>query len=124
MAVLKQQRVTGRAQRFEVEEAGWAWRELGLVFTSDLGGPVPCSSLQKALSYACKRASVQRLSLHELRHTGASLLIFNGADQWQLMAAGGWTSLDMVQKHYGHLFAARTREALNGLGEMLTRQSR
>ncbi|MDE2097995.1 MAG: tyrosine-type recombinase/integrase [Patescibacteria group bacterium] len=123
LAVLKKQQLTQRTQKYEVEQAGWAWEEHGLVFTADLGGPVPRSSLRKALTYACKRVKVPVVELHELRHTGASILIYAGADQWQLMAAGGWTSLAMVQRNYGHLFKSRTAEALDGLEGLLTRKN-
>ncbi|MGH2365198.1 MAG: tyrosine-type recombinase/integrase, partial [Chloroflexota bacterium] len=71
-----------------------------------------------------RRAGVPRLSLHELRHTGASLLIATGADRWQLMAAGGWSSLAMVERTYGHLFPERTKEALDGLERVLLRRRR
>jgi integrase len=42
------------------------------------------------------------ITTHVLRHAAASLWVKAGATPFLVMKAGGWASLDMVSKVYGH----------------------
>jgi integrase len=49
--------------------------------------------------------------IHDLRHTAASYLAMNGANEAELMAAVGWLTPSMA-KRYTHVYADHTRDTL------------
>jgi integrase len=63
-----------------------------------------------------RRADLERLEFHDLRHTFASLMIAAGANPLQLAEALGHTdgpdglTRRLVWKRYGHLYPGSTRE--------------
>jgi integrase len=52
---------------------------------------------------ACKKAGVEPLGFHQLRHTYASLYLMSGGSLVALAKQLGHTTTRMVEKHYGHL---------------------
>jgi integrase len=64
--------------------------DLGLIFTSATGSPVDMSTLAKEVLMISTSAGLGHWSLHELRHTCASLLLASGV------------SIDEVSHHLGH----------------------
>jgi Phage integrase family len=64
-----------------------------------------------------RRADLERLELHDLRHTFPSLMIAAGANPLQLAEALGHTDKNgrpdptLVWKRFGHLYPGSTREA-------------
>ena len=71
------------------------------VFTKD-GEQVPREMVNRAWRRACKKAKLQNLRFHDLRHTWASWHVQNGTPLHYLQELGGWSSIQMVQR-YGHL---------------------
>jgi len=67
------------------------------------GKPWGKSEAQRPLEQVCKRANVETLTFHELRHTYASRLIMRGASLLVVANQLGHSSTRMVEKHYGHL---------------------
>lgn len=61
-----------------------------------------------AFKKACKRAGLEWLRWHDLRHTWASWHVQNGTPLHVLQELGGWKSLQMVQR-YAHLSTAHLR---------------
>jgi len=51
---------------------------------------------------ALKRAGIERLRWHDLRHTWASWHVQSGTDLNGLLELGGWSCIEMVRK-YAHL---------------------
>ena len=72
-----------------------------------------------------RRADLERLEFHDLRHTFASLMIAAGANPLQLAEALGHTDKTgrpdptLVWKRYGHLYPGSTREAAAALNRHL-----
>ncbi len=63
-------------------------------------------------------AAVQAGRLHDLRHTWASDFAMRNSNLFALQQIGGWESLEMVQKVYGHLTAdylATAADSMDGL---------
>jgi integrase len=71
------------------------------VFT-DHRGRAPIGSIKTAWGKARKRAGLDGLKWHELRHTWASWHTINGTPPIALKELGGWASLAMVER-YSHL---------------------
>jgi len=110
--VLEQQRKRIAHIKARAESLRITWPDNDLVFPSRTGQPLPKSSLDQALTALCEAAGVERLRVHELRHTGVSLLIGLGCSKWQIMEIGGWSSLAQVEATYGHLFTEDVQAAL------------
>lgn len=89
----------------EVLEA-WSGKDARWVFPK-AGRPVHQTST-KAWSEALKRAGIEDLCWHDLRHTWASWHVQNGTPLHVLQELGGWSSLKMVQR-YAHLSGEHLR---------------
>lgn len=66
------------------------------------GNPITGAFSTKAFRKAAKRAGLEGLRWHDLRHTFASWVAQSGASDRVLQALGGWTSPKMVAR-YAHL---------------------
>ncbi|MDF2757923.1 MAG: integrase family protein, partial [Thermomicrobiales bacterium] len=67
-----------RGRQLAQRLAAAAWQDGDLIFPTGDGGPRRDQSVNKALGRLCRRAGVPVLSPHELRHTGATVLIAAG----------------------------------------------
>jgi integrase len=86
----------------------WPADESGRVFSDDNGGPVRRSTFYKRIWWpAIKRAGLQKLRFHDLRHTSAALAIAAGAHP------------KTIQMRLGHHSAAFTLDVYGGLFESL-----
>jgi integrase len=88
-----------------------------LVFCRPDGGPI--RDMRKAWSWACKRAKVRQLRIHDCRHTVASLLVSNGASLAVVGAILGHSN-STVTNRYAHLLDDPLRAALAGVAEQVT----
>ena len=90
-------------------------KEFGQVFTFS-GKPV--KSMKMAFNRVRKRAGLEELRFHGLRHTFASRLVQAGIPLYEVIHLAGHKSLEMVQR-YSHLapdYADRAIQALNAIG--------
>jgi integrase len=71
--------------------------------------------IKKGFQAACKRAGLDAVSPHTLRHTAATWLMQTGTDLWQ---ASGFLSMSMetLQRVYGHQHPDYQREAAENIG--------
>lgn len=72
-----------------------------------------CQGIQdvrSALEAACKRAKLDYVHPHGLRHSWATRLALAGVDRPTLMALGGWTSGEMLDEVYAHAHPAHLRD--------------
>jgi integrase len=70
--------------------------------------------LRRVFGKAVDRAGLAPFRFHDLRHTFASRLAMNGANDRTLMALGGWKSPRMLDR-YAHLSPAHLWQAIEGL---------
>jgi integrase len=61
---------------------GSAWREHDLIFPSALGTPLDPDNVSHWFSRICQRAGLGHWHLHELRHSGASLMLAQGSPRF------------------------------------------
>ena len=92
--------------------------DLGLVFPT-AGGAVwhKDNFMARIFRPAVRRAGLEPLRFHDLRHTYAALMVAAGAHPKLLQAQLGHTSINVTLNTYGHLF----RDAFNDVGEALDR---
>lgn len=88
-----------------------------LVFCRPDGSSV--RDVRKTWSWACKRAKVRQLRIHDCRHTVASLMVSNGATLAVVGAVLGHSN-PTVTNRYAHLLDDPLRAALAGVAEKVT----
>lgn len=82
------------------------------------GKPVTCVS-NTAWYAALKRAGLDGVRFHDLRHTFASYLAQSGASDRELQELGGWKTQAMVRR-YSHLRAAHLAPAVGLIDRVLS----
>lgn len=75
--------------------------------------------LRRAFDRAVKVAGLTPFRFHDLRHTFASRLAMQGANDRTIMALGGWKSPRMLDR-YAHLSPAHLWQAVEGLTQVGT----
>lgn len=84
------------------------------VFLKDTGEPWTANAFTKAFTVACRRAGIEALSPHVLRHTFASRLVMAGVDLRTVQELMGHKSITMTLR-YTHLSPSHKRAAVEAL---------
>src|SRR3954451_24901689 len=104
-----------------VEHLGSLGRSNGLAFGQSARVPFQPKSLSNRAGRAWKRAGLQPITLHECRHTFASLMIAAGVNAKALSTYMGHASVMITLDRYGHLMPGNEREAAGLLDAFLSR---
>ena len=96
-------------------------RSDGLAFGQSARVPFQPKSLSNRAGRAWKRAGLQPITLHECRHTFASLMIAAGVNAKALSTYMGHASVMITLDRYGHLMPGNEREAAGLLDAFLSR---
>ena len=93
----------------------------GLVFTNEWGEPVRQSTLHRAFKRMLAEAGIlpARVRIHDLRHTGATLLLLAGVPVRIVQDLLGHSTSKMTLDIYGHVTATAAREGAERLGQLL-----
>ncbi len=76
---------------------------------------IPYSSVS-GFKAACKRAALEGVTPHTLRHTFATRLMANGVDPRTIQELAGWSQLRMLER-YAHVSPSRKALAVEGLAK-------
>lgn len=102
------------------------WRELGkelglddLVFTNPRGNPICSSSLDREFGRILRKARLENVRFHDLRHTFASLMLLRGAKPKVISEALGHSSVAFTMDVYSHILQGMQSEAMILLDEVL-----
>jgi integrase len=90
-------------QDVERVDAGAAWIETGLVFTTTLGTPIDPSNLRREFDKLTRKAGIGHWHPHELRHSAASLLSAAGVPIEQISDVLGHEGPRTTAAVYRHL---------------------
>jgi integrase len=82
-----------------------------LVFGTGASIPFPASSVSKRARAAFKASPLQAITLHECRHTFASLLIHAGVNAKAIQTFMGHATIQMTFDQYGHLMPGSREQA-------------
>lgn len=94
--------------------------ELNLVFPNEKGRPIDYHNISKRYFWpALKRAGLQRIRFHDLRHTYAALLIDQGEHPKYIQSQLGHSSIKVTLDTYGHLMKDINAEAPRRLDEKI-----
>jgi integrase len=83
----------------------------GLVFGRPDGTPFATSTVSQRANKAWKAAGLRGITLHQCRHTFASLMIAAGVNPKALQTFMGHSSITVTLDRYGHLFPGSEGEA-------------
>jgi excisionase family DNA binding protein len=99
---------------------GEAWRnDSGLVFTTPMGTPLDPENFGHTVPRICEAAGLGRWTLHELRHSCASLLIAMGVPLEVVSETLGHSSIRVTKDVYGHLLAPARAAAADAMARAL-----
>jgi len=86
-------------------------RAEGFVFGPDADTPLDPRPMTDRADRAWKQAGLERITLHECRHTFASLMIAAGVNARALMTFMGHANISVTLDRYGHLMPGSEAEA-------------
>jgi integrase len=98
---------------------GSLWRDHGLVFTTEVGTPVDPDSFSHTFARMCKQAGSGHWHPHELRHSGASLMLAQGTPLHVASGVLGHASIAITKDVYGHLVEGDKRTAAESMSRVL-----
>ena len=117
--------ILGRLRQHQARQAqaqlaaGAAWQDQGLIFTSEIGTPIDPDNFSHAFSRLCESAGLGHWHPHELRHSGASLMLAQGAPLHVVSEILGHASIAITKDVYGHLVEGDKRAAAQSMSGML-----
>jgi integrase len=117
VAVLRQHHARQAEARIA---AGSLWRDHGLVFTTEVGTPIDPDSFSHTFARMCKQAGLGHWHPHELRHSGASLMLAQGTPLHVVSEVLGHASIAITKDVYGHLVEGDKRTAAESMSRLLS----
>ena len=90
------------------------------VFPSPHGGPMSPDGVLHMLQRVLKRAGLERIRFHDLRHTFSVLALQNGVDVKTLSAMLGHYSAAFTLDTYAHVTTSMQKQAANAVGSFLS----
>jgi integrase len=119
-SALRQHRVDQGARRLLI---GAAWKDMNLVFTNEVGGPVEASHLLRHCFYPLlTRAELPRIRFHDLRHTAATLLLAQGIHPKIVSEMLGHSNIYITLDLYSHVTPTMQQQAVDAM-EMVLKSS-
>ncbi|MBF0781157.1 MULTISPECIES: site-specific integrase [unclassified Granulicatella] len=95
------------------------------IFVDVTNTSISNNAVNKALEHACKRAGIQNITFHALRHTHGSILLYHGASILYISKRLGHSSTHTTEQVYLHLIDElketediRMREAISNINKI------
>ena len=112
-------RIREKDQAAAKAAAGASWVQVGLVFTTRAGTPFEPRNLNRRFETRCAKAGVRRITVHDMRHTCATLLAALDVHPRVAMRILRHAQIDVTMNVYTEVSDARTLKALKRLGRQL-----
>jgi site-specific recombinase XerD len=109
----------GLCLEFRMLVAGPAWTESNLVFTTQKGIPIDPDNFAHYFRRLCARAGLGHWTLHELRHSAASIMLAQGTPLYVVSEVLGHASVAITKDVYGHLIGGEKQEATEAITDVL-----
>lgn len=100
--------------------AGTAWVETGVVFTTRVGTPIEPRNFNRRFEGRCARAGVRVITVHQVRHTCATLLAALDVHPRVAMRILRHAQIDVTMNVYTEVSDAKTLRALKRLARQLS----
>jgi integrase len=102
------------------EAAGTAWQDrVGLIFTDAVGRPMSPGLVTHSFTRARERLSLPLVSLHDLRHSAATLLLGEGVPLAVISELLGHAGIAITASHYAAIVPELRREAADAMDRAL-----
>ena len=102
--------------------AGTAYEDRNLVFANALGAPIHTSTLRGAWLRMLKKAGLDHIRFHDLRHAHVRLLVAQGVYPKIVSEHLGHATVGITLDTYSHVLPGLQREAAAGLDAFLQRK--
>jgi integrase len=99
--------------------AGDECADAGLVFTTRVGTPIEPRNFNRRFETRCAKAGVRRITVHDVRHTCATLLAALDIHPRVAMRILRHAQIDVTMNVYTEVSDAKTLQALKRLGKQL-----
>lgn len=110
----------GEPTEVEQVQAAQLWEHSGHVFVTDIGEPCDPRNALRALTVAARRAGLEGVGLHTLRHSAASVMLSERVPLNVVSQILGHSGIAITADVYGHIAPDVSRSALDVLGTALT----
>jgi len=98
---------------------GDSWSDTGLVFTTEFGQPIDPRNASRAMTIAARKAGLDGVGIHTLRHTAASTMLEAGVPLRTVSEILGHGSVQVTGDIYGHVSSEGARAAVDRLAALL-----
>jgi integrase len=116
VAMLRKHKAAQAAERLR---AGNQWADSGLVFATELGGPVDPRNVLRTMEIAASKAGFEHVGVHTLRHSAAVAWLEAGVHIKAVADLLGHSSISITGDIYGHTSDDTARAAIDGLAVRL-----
>ncbi len=97
-------------------QAGAAWQDIDLVFTSRLGGPIEKQNLsRRSFQPLLAAAGLPKIRFHDLRHSAATLLLTQGIHPKIVQERLGHANISVTVDIYSHVLPTLQQDAADRL---------
>ena len=111
VAMLRKHRTDQKAEKLR---AGNQWKDSGLVFTTEFGGPVDPRNLLRVVEAAAEKAGMESVGVHTLRHSAAVGWLEAGVHIKAVADLLGHSSIFITGDVNGHTSDDTARAAVDG----------
>lgn len=101
-------------------ECGDKYNNSGFVFTNDYGNMMHPRSVQEHFKRAIKKEELPNLHFHCLRHTAASIMLYNGVDIKTVQEILGHEDIQTTLDIYTHVLSEMKREGQKAIYKSIT----
>lgn len=109
---LKSYKETQKQRKLDLEDK---YFDSNFVCVYENGIPIKPAALSKAFARGLERAGLKHIEFHALRHTNASLLIYEGNDLKTVSDWLGHSTIKITADIYGHVIEEAKKKAANSL---------
>jgi integrase len=110
-----------KRQLQEIDMAGSLWREMGLVFASEIGEPLDRRYLtSRRFKGLLESAGLPAIRFHDLRHTCATLLLSKNVNPKVVSEMLGHATIDIMLDTYSHVLLNMRDQAAAAMEEALS----
>ncbi len=108
-----------RKSQAERQLAAAQWADTGLIFSTGAGKPINPRHVLRSFAAIVKRAGVPRISIHDLRHTHATLLLRDGVPVKVVSERLGHSQASITLDVYAHVMDDMQEQAVDSIGAAL-----
>ena len=99
--------------------AGERWRESGFVFTTSVGTPNSPRNVLRSFHRLLEKANIPKQGVHNLRHSCASLLLWQNVHARTIMDILGHSRISVTMDTYAHVMPSSMIEAAGVMNAVL-----